>query len=271
MSGPRIRDELLDLLAEGEAPAAVELLRGLGLDVALHPDLHADAELVASAKLGAVETGADPALAALAALCVAPRWRPTARRRIAGVGRGRRSAAWVDRLGLPAGARDAVLRAADTGAGADAGALADCRGLRSCARCSTASRRRRSRSRSRSGRRREPVLDYVSRLSGTRLEIDGADLLAAGLPESPALGRALEATLARKLDGEVDGARRGASRGDRDRARWGVSGTAADPRPVGSPPVFAVDLPGAAVRFSTRGGGVSDGPYESLNLGRPDR
>jgi YfiH family protein len=31
--------------------------------------------------------------------------------------------------------------------------------------------------------------------------------------------------------------------------------------------VIAVDLPGAAVRFSTRGGGVSDGPYESLNLG----
>ena len=31
------------------------------------------------------------------------------------------------------------------------------------------------------------------------------DLLAAGLPESPALGQALEQTLARKLDGEVDG------------------------------------------------------------------
>jgi YfiH family protein len=31
--------------------------------------------------------------------------------------------------------------------------------------------------------------------------------------------------------------------------------------------MLAVDLPGAAVRFSTRAGGVSDGPYESLNLG----
>ena len=46
-----------------------------------------------------------------------------------------------------------------------------------------------------------------------------------------------------------------------------MTGTAADPRPVGSPPLFAVDLPGAAVRFSTRLGGVSEGPYESLNLG----
>ncbi|HWM12711.1 MAG TPA: polyphenol oxidase family protein [Solirubrobacteraceae bacterium] len=42
---------------------------------------------------------------------------------------------------------------------------------------------------------------------------------------------------------------------------------ASDPRPVGSPPLFAFDLPGAAVRFSTRAGGVSDGPYDSLNLG----
>jgi tRNA nucleotidyltransferase (CCA-adding enzyme) len=38
-----------------------------------------------------------------------------------------------------------------------------------------------------------------------RLEIGGADLLAAGLPESPALGRALDETLARKLDGEIAG------------------------------------------------------------------
>lgn len=31
--------------------------------------------------------------------------------------------------------------------------------------------------------------------------------------------------------------------------------------------LLAVDLPGAAVRFSTRRGGVSEGPYSSLNLG----
>jgi polyphenol oxidase len=35
--------------------------------------------------------------------------------------------------------------------------------------------------------------------------------------------------------------------------------------PAGS--LIAVDLPGAAVRFSTRRGGVSEGPYSSLNLG----
>jgi polyphenol oxidase len=37
--------------------------------------------------------------------------------------------------------------------------------------------------------------------------------------------------------------------------------------PVRAGSLFAVDLPGAAVRFSTRAGGVSEGPYASLNVG----
>ena len=38
-----------------------------------------------------------------------------------------------------------------------------------------------------------------------RLEVTGDDLIAAGVPESPAIGRALDETLRRKLDGEVAG------------------------------------------------------------------
>ena len=53
VSGARIGDELLDLLAESDAPAAVERLRALGLDAALHPALDADPVRVASAALGA--------------------------------------------------------------------------------------------------------------------------------------------------------------------------------------------------------------------------
>jgi len=37
------------------------------------------------------------------------------------------------------------------------------------------------------------------------LEIDGEDLLAAGVPEGPDVGRALAAALDRKLDGEAAG------------------------------------------------------------------
>jgi tRNA nucleotidyltransferase (CCA-adding enzyme) len=216
VSGARVRDELMDLLAEHEAPRAVELLRELGLDRALHPDLSADAELVASTKLGAAEVGADPVLAALAALCVEPA--PEKGRAaedgpmVAASAGGRADAgdgaadltAWIDRLGLGAGERDAVLRAARVApelVGALRGelrpseryallaneppeALALALGL---------------------GAPAEPVLDFVARLSGVRLEIGGDDLIAAGMVQSPALGRVLDETLARKLDGEVAG------------------------------------------------------------------
>src|SRR5215211_5091163 len=68
VSGARVRDELMDLLAEHEAPAAVERMRELGLARALHPALDPDPDLVASASLGAAAIGADRALASLAAL-----------------------------------------------------------------------------------------------------------------------------------------------------------------------------------------------------------
>ena len=51
----------------------------------------------------------------------------------------------------------------------------------------------------------EPILKWVTDLRGIGLEISGRDLLAAGVPEGPAVGRALEETLRRKLDGLVSG------------------------------------------------------------------
>jgi tRNA nucleotidyltransferase (CCA-adding enzyme) len=54
-----------------------------------------------------------------------------------------------------------------------------------------------------------PVADrietYLERIRDVRLEIGGEDLKQAGVPESPALGRALQQTLALKLDGFVSG------------------------------------------------------------------
>ncbi len=46
---------------------------------------------------------------------------------------------------------------------------------------------------------------WIAEWRSVSLEIDGADLLAAGVPEGPALGRGLEAALRRKLDGEIGG------------------------------------------------------------------
>src|SRR5205823_13758082 len=59
VSGPRVRDELLDLLAEPDMPTGLERLAELGIDRGLHPALEADPELAAAAALGAAETGAD--------------------------------------------------------------------------------------------------------------------------------------------------------------------------------------------------------------------
>ena len=47
--------------------------------------------------------------------------------------------------------------------------------------------------------------DWLGALRHVRLEIDGRDLLAAGVPEGPAIGRGLRAALAAKLDRRVSG------------------------------------------------------------------
>jgi hypothetical protein len=46
---------------------------------------------------------------------------------------------------------------------------------------------------------------YISEWRDVTLEIDGSDLIDAGLGQGPALGRGLEVALRRKLDGEVSG------------------------------------------------------------------
>jgi len=189
VSGPRVRDELLDLLAEQEVAAALGRVRELGLDTALDPNLAADADLVASAALGAVETGADRVLAALAALISAA---PA------------ELDPWLMRLDLKAPQRAAVARAARSGPtlAAELGsplpdsrlhALLDDEPPEALALALA------------SGAPADPVLRYLSALRDTRLEITGDDLVAAGVGPSPAIGQALAETLRRKLDGEVAG------------------------------------------------------------------
>lgn len=46
---------------------------------------------------------------------------------------------------------------------------------------------------------------YVDTWRDVKLEIDGSDLLAAGVPEGPGMGRALATTLRQKLDGRLSG------------------------------------------------------------------
>ncbi len=190
VSGARIRDELLDLLAELEAPSAVARLGDLGIDAGLHPALRPDPELVASAALGAVAIEADRALAALAALCAAAP---------------QELDLWLAGLQLDARDRDVVSRAART-ARPLAAELRSREHAPSELRAVLAGESRELLALAlASGAPPEPILRWLSDLSHVRLEITGSDLLEAGVPEGPALGAALDATLDRKLDGELAG------------------------------------------------------------------
>jgi tRNA nucleotidyltransferase (CCA-adding enzyme) len=189
VSGKRIRDELLDLLAEPEAPSALARMRELKLDCALHPAWRVLPDRAASALLACGETGADPALACLAALMVpdAEALHPM-----------------LDWLALTRGERDRVSRAAEVGghlahrlsAGMPASAIYALLHGEPLETLAVALAW---------GAPGEPVLRYLSELRGVRLEVTGDDLVAAGVPQSPAIGQALEETLRRKLDGELSG------------------------------------------------------------------
>jgi tRNA nucleotidyltransferase (CCA-adding enzyme) len=51
------------------------------------------------------------------------------------------------------------------------------------------------------------VDDYAREWSLVKLEIGGEDLMAAGIPEGPAVGAGLRGALERKLDGGLTGGR----------------------------------------------------------------
>ena len=236
VSGPRVADELLDLLAEPEAPAAVERLRALGLDRALHPALDADPVLVASAALGSAETGADRSLAALAALCSAD---PDA------------LAGWLDRLQLNAAARDAVARAARAAPGI-AESCAATRGRQQVYSLLKDEPPETLALALALGAPPGPILQFVGDLRHVRLEISGDDLLAAGVARVAGNGPGARGDAAAQARRRARGPRRGAEGGAGAGEGRGM---------------IRMELPGAEVVFSTRQGGVSEGPYESLNLG----
>lgn len=52
---------------------------------------------------------------------------------------------------------------------------------------------------------RQAAESWINRLRHVRVEIDGSDLLAAGVPEGPAIGRGLRAALEARLDGRAEG------------------------------------------------------------------
>jgi tRNA nucleotidyltransferase (CCA-adding enzyme) len=187
VSGPRIGNELRLLAREEDPVAALGALHQLGLDRAVDPRFGVEDEALARRALGLLPPDGRPELLALA---IAGQGLSTEDLRIL-----------LDRLGFQAGERDVIVAAATRAASlahelsaadrpskiaiaalgtppelvALAGALGPA----------------------------EAASEWLERLRHVGLEIDGRDLLAAGVPEGPPLGRGLRAALLAKLDGRT--------------------------------------------------------------------
>jgi tRNA nucleotidyltransferase (CCA-adding enzyme) len=190
VSSDRTGRELVKILEETEAPAAVKRLKELEIHTALHPTLDPDPEQVASAALGAVTLGANRVTSELAAMVVE---------------NPQELDLWVAALPLEARDRDAVARAARV-------APRLCTALREREHTPSELRELLGSEPPEAlalalalGAPADPVIRWATSLSAVGLEIGGDDLLEAGVPQGPAIGRALEETLMRKLDGLVDG------------------------------------------------------------------
>jgi tRNA nucleotidyltransferase/poly(A) polymerase len=203
LASARLRDELMDLLAEPHLDRALERMDELGLDRALHPHLTAGPEAraaIARAKrvieqepfAGAVR----PELALLACMCVA--MAP------------HEAYDWLGRIRMTRSDQDVVAEcvsiaplvaerlAADPAPSPSE--LYEVLAGRAVEVLVVAI--------ARSGdpdEAQQKLAAYLERIESTRLEITGDDLKAAGVSESPALGQALRQTLALKLDGFVSG------------------------------------------------------------------
>jgi tRNA nucleotidyltransferase (CCA-adding enzyme) len=195
LSSSRLRDELVDLLEDARAADGIRRLGELGVDAAIHPSLRGGdeaAELFARAVALRDELGVE-----------VPSWRlgieALARRMSAD-----EVAEWLDRLKVRRRDVEHVVDAVTVaprivdrlgaqsldpaGLVAIADPFAPDAPLLALAY-----------------EDRPELRDYFRRLRGVRLEIDGSDLIAMGLAESPRIGEILKQVRERKLNGELAG------------------------------------------------------------------
>jgi tRNA nucleotidyltransferase (CCA-adding enzyme) len=187
VSGPRIGNELRLLARERDPVAPFAALRELELDHAIDPRFGVQDDAVARRALALLPEDGHPDRLVLA---LAGRRLPMDElRRL------------LDRLGFEAGEREGIVAAAERAPGVgDALATAERPSQIAIAALGLAP---------------EVVAlagalgpadaaeQWLERLRNIELEIDGRDLLAAGIEESPAVGRGLRAALIAKVDGRV--------------------------------------------------------------------
>jgi tRNA nucleotidyltransferase (CCA-adding enzyme) len=199
LSSVRLRDELLDILAEKRVASALERIAELGLDRAMHPRLDAGPEAVVLVERASRLISRPPyaearkPLVYLACLC-------------------RLMSAdevydWLERLRLRRQEQDVVAGAVTvapvlserlSGAPVPPSELYELLGGQPVEVLLMAVLLAPEHSPA-----EERAAAYLERIRGAELEISGEDLRKAGVPESPALGGALKQVLALKLDGFV--------------------------------------------------------------------
>lgn len=182
VSGVRIGNELRLALREADAAAALRSAADLGLAPWLEPD----PTRIEAARALAGDGARDDLVTLAAALA------PGA------------DAALLDTLGFAAADRDIVMRALDVRRGRHRPAGPRASQIAAAYRPLPAEAVALAPPQDRDGAHR-----WLDELRHVALEIDGDDLLAAGIPRGPEIGTRLRATLDRVLDGEV-----GADRAD---------------------------------------------------------
>jgi tRNA nucleotidyltransferase (CCA-adding enzyme) len=189
VSGPRVGSELRLLAREPDPIWALLELRDIGLDAAIQPGFGLDDDDLARRALVLLPVDGRPDRLALAA---AGRGVP-----------GRELTALLDALAFDADDRDAIMAAA-TRAGEVASALDGASAPSEIAAAVGGAPIELVALAGALGG--EPqAREWFDRLRHVRLEIDGRDLLLAGVPEGPAIGRGLRAALAAKLDRRASG------------------------------------------------------------------
>jgi tRNA nucleotidyltransferase (CCA-adding enzyme) len=190
VSGPRIGADLRRLASEAEPVSAFETLHELGIDSALAPGFGLTDPALARRALALLASDGDRPTVVVAAAALdldaarlaqlLDHWafeRPRRDAIVAAASGARPIAKALQRARKPS-----EVAAAVGGAGIETVALAGALGAQEGAR------------------------RWLSELRHVELEIDGRDLLAAGVPSGPGIGIGLRAALAAKLDGETDGA-----------------------------------------------------------------
>ncbi len=189
VSGPRVGAELRLLAREPDPVRALRGLRDLGLDTAIHPGFGLEDEDLARRALALLPTDGRRDRLALAV-----------------AGRGVLApelAALLDALAFEAEDRDAIVVAA-TRAGEVASALEAANAPSEIAAAVRGAPMELVALAGALGA--EPqARAWLDTLRRVRLDIDGRDLLVAGVPEGPAIGRGLRAALAAKLDRRASG------------------------------------------------------------------